>query len=412
MQLKNLGWLVVIAVAIIAGVFLAEFRQVSIFDAEVMSSKGTVNYNGNDFEVFYGERIFNNPCPGANSHSVSSFLELKNSVGACRGGANGNQGRQNTVLLKKGMQDFDKIEFDYGISSSLSRDSRNNQPKFLLAVEINNEVARISEANAEFESKQFSEEGKIIIEKQGNEFVIFKKKGILQELGRVAAQETNTLIIGIQTSAFGDGTNQGSASTTLQISNLVVSGGQLNLLPAYNPPALPLAQSIIQSIIDFLRRLFSGDIPFFSIAGPELVLPNTQATYGIDIALPAFDADSSDGKVDSRFATWALVDKNFNIVQQRGAWVGVTDRYKEQLNILTPNTLNDYVLTGMVIESKGTYDLSAGVWRKTEWQVIASEGINLKTKAPTPMIQPPPEGVSFLQGLIGKIWTWLLGLFG
>ena len=171
--------------------------------------------------------------------------------------------------------------------------------------------------------------------------------------------------------------------------------------------------SLINRIIDWFKNLFSTIFVQQSVIGPQVVEPNTQHTYEIDLSATIPDSDWSDGTYEVQYANWALIDSSGNIKQQ-GNWEQVNGKYVKSVTITTPSDIGDYALLGMITQFNMTYDSSTGQWVTSEEQIINKEAIDLKTEytIEEPEVPIPGGFQKFIQIIIDffkNLWSSIFG---
>lgn len=183
------------------------------------------------------------------------------------------------------------------------------------------------------------------------------------------------------------------------------------ILPSEKPKPLwinliSVFKNWITNLISFIKGGSSQ-----TIVGSSQFLPGTTQVYQIDLSTNVTDSDCSDGICQIQYGSWALFDKNNQIIDN-GTFEEVNGNYVKSVSIQIPQKIEDYVLVGTIIQYDLKYDLTTNTWAITNENnpdVLVQEGYNLRTQLPVP-IKPKPSYNIFTKILQG-ILNWFKNLF-
>lgn len=172
------------------------------------------------------------------------------------------------------------------------------------------------------------------------------------------------------------------------------------------PPPAPFWQGIVDFLISWIRSIFQY---FFTIVGATEVMPGQTYSYDIMLSATAPDSDYSDGTVQYQYGNWALVNSSGAIIQE-GSWEQVEGTYVKQVDITIPAVARNHALIGVIHQYDLSFNFVSGEWETTKEEVVAKEGIDLRTNLPAP--EPPTPILTLLSNIIGGLWSWILGFLG
>jgi len=171
------------------------------------------------------------------------------------------------------------------------------------------------------------------------------------------------------------------------------------------PSLTGILDSIWQWLLDLWNKLLQ--LPH-SITGVQEPLVGSTETYQISIALPPADTNYSDGTYQYRTAKWFVV-KNDRSVLVESDWKDVVDTYVDTATITYPSNPENYMLVAVVYQYDMVYNTTKQDWSIAKQDIIAKEGISIKTKLKAIDISSiaKPSTSSLIDSLI----SWLKGLF-
>jgi len=169
----------------------------------------------------------------------------------------------------------------------------------------------------------------------------------------------------------------------------------------------------INSIINWLKNLFTIIFTQQAVIGPQIVEPNTVHTYQIDLSASIPDSDWSDGTYQIQYANWALVDSSGNIIQE-GTWEKINGVYQKSVTITTPSNIGDFVLLGMITQFDMTFNNVIGQWETGEEYIVNKEAIDLKTEYSIIEPEEPVPGgfIRFITSIINWLKDLWVSIFG
>ena len=155
-------------------------------------------------------------------------------------------------------------------------------------------------------------------------------------------------------------------------------------------------QTINEWIINFFKRLLG-----LSITGTQIVEPNTQHTYLINMTAPIPDSDWTDKYIEYQFGIWGLVAKNQTILIS-GISEPINGFYIRNVTILTPKNIDNYALVGLITQINKTWDSLNGKWVQGDEILLNKEAIDIKTQYS--LTEPEKPVSSGIVGFLSKIW--------
>lgn len=193
-------------------------------------------------------------------------------------------------------------------------------------------------------------------------------------------------------------------------------------------PPIPKPRGIVaffSQIRDFILGVFKR-VGIFTIAGNIEVAPNTQETYDLSLSLDTpIDSDFSDGTIEYRYAQYAVIDKNENVLFASTPEL-IQNSYAKKATITTPAKIDEQVLGAFITSTRGTFDTTTKAWycesadTRTKIpltqeancyeEVIKQEAIILKNKVRIAPETPKPKGIlaffksisDFIKKLFGR----------
>jgi hypothetical protein len=170
-------------------------------------------------------------------------------------------------------------------------------------------------------------------------------------------------------------------------------------------PKPPIWDLIISKILEWLRMLFS--FFKFEIYGERYPTVGSVQTYTINITVTPPDSDYSDGSYQVQYGSWALLDKNGNIIN-KGDWEQINGSYYKQITLTIPSNPGDYVIVGLIYQYDMEFNTTTLKWDIVSEGVVSKEAMNLNAKVIAPPIPKPPD----IWQVLKNFWCWLIGLFG
>ena len=188
--------------------------------------------------------------------------------------------------------------------------------------------------------------------------------------------------------------------------------------------------------------------PLLSIlVDKETINLGESATFTISLTTTAPDSDYTDGTYQVQYAGWVFADKDGNMVKSK-EFMRVYGSFSDTV-IVTPTTIGEYALVGLIIQYDQTYDSTTSSWITSPEEVkvkgakklivtkidvyrfqndVCTKTSILTTERTTndydtlaecqeKIIGPPPTPQTpGIIGWLGNIWQsiidWFSGLFG
>jgi len=200
--------------------------------------------------------------------------------------------------------------------------------------------------------------------------------------------------------------------TTLTINNVefILPYKEIKISqPLLKPRPKGFSQLLIR-IWDKIKAIFEKISPRFSIVGEKVIEVGKNYTYQIELRVPPPDLNWSDGTYQVQYASWALIDKNKNIIQE-GEWEEINGTYLKNITIKAPENVDDYLIIAMVTQFDMNYNTETKSWDTSEEKIILLESINLRTTKPTIITKPSKPSPKGIISWINSVLGWFSNLF-
>jgi hypothetical protein len=169
-------------------------------------------------------------------------------------------------------------------------------------------------------------------------------------------------------------------------------------------PSKPVWENLVSKLLNWLKSLFSWFT--YQIYGEQQPLVGSQQTYIINITTTPPDSDYSDGTYQIQYASWALLDRNGNIIS-KGDWEEVRGRYYKQVTLTIPPNPGNYVIVGIIYQYDMRYNPTTLSWSIVNEGIVAREAMDLNAK----IIAPPKPSLPQFTNILSSIINWLKSLF-